>query len=97
MDEPWPFDQPPNGVTLTVRSILEGKAPILWVSHDAEDYGWQFLDGGPADMSRAAVVALQAIVELDPTVLEVSDLPPGWTATRETAESDWTRWPPDKR
>jgi hypothetical protein len=37
----WPFDQPPNCAVLTLRSIVFGGAPILYVSHDADDHGWQ--------------------------------------------------------
>lgn len=46
--------------------------------HDEEDHGWQFLDGKPADLANAALVALEDIVEIDRSVLEVADIPPGW-------------------
>ncbi|MEM6393792.1 MAG: hypothetical protein AAF797_13545 [Planctomycetota bacterium] len=97
MDESWPFDQPRNCATITVWTILNGEASILMVSHDTDDHGWQFLDGWPFETSRAALVSLKTIVELDPTVQEVADLPPGWTATRERVGAAWKRWPPDKR
>lgn len=42
-------------------------------------------------MAIALLVSLKTIVQIDPTVLEVADLPPGWQATRDTAESPWKR------
>jgi hypothetical protein len=87
----WPFDQPRDCAAITLRSIVFGGVPILLVSHDAEDHGWQFLSGGPFDMSDAAVVSMAEIVKLDPTVLDVADLPPGWEASRADRSQPWTR------
>ena len=87
----WPFDQPPNCAVLTVRPIAFCGAPILLVSHDAHDHGWQFLGSGDADPSQAAVLALSEIVQLDPSVLEIADLPPGWQAWRDSKSAPWLR------
>jgi hypothetical protein len=94
-DTDWPFDQPRNCATFTLRSIVFDGAPILYVSHDAEDHSWQFLDGKPIDMANAALVCLDEIVQRDASVLELADMPPGWSATRETKDSPWLRVPPD--
>lgn len=85
----WPFDQPRNCAVITLRSIVFGGAPILHVSHDADDHGWQFLGGGDAEESDAAVVALAEIVQLDPSVLDVADLPAGWHAWRASPDAPW--------
>ena len=88
----WPFDQPRNCVTITHWSILSGAAPILCVSHDEDDHGWQFLDGSnPPDIEAAAVVVLAEIVKLDPSVLAVADLPPGHQAWRRSKDALWER------
>ena len=87
----WPFDQPRNCATITTRQILDGLEPIVLVSHDADDHGWQFIGSSGALMADARVVALEEIVEVDPTVLDVADLPPGCQATRETVGSHWSR------
>jgi len=87
----WPFDQPPDCATISLNSIVFESGPILYVSHDAEDHGWQFLDGENVAMSNAAVVALSEIVDLDPSVLTVADLPPGLCAWRESVNSPWLR------
>ncbi len=74
-----------------MRQILEGIEPILLVSHDDEDHGWQFIGLTDANMSDAKLVCLSEIVEFDPTVLEVADLPPGWQAVRNDGGMQWTR------
>jgi hypothetical protein len=88
---PWPFDQPRNCVTFTMRQVIEGSEPILLVSHDSDDHGWQFIGTSDASMIDAKLVCLEEIVRLDPTVLEVADLPPGWEAIRERVGGEWMR------
>jgi len=87
----WPFDQAPSCAVITLRSILFDGKPILWVSHDADDYGWQFLDGCAVDKADAAVVSLGEIVRADPSLFEIADLPPGWNAWRESPSLPWQR------
>jgi hypothetical protein len=91
--EPWPLDQAPNCAVITLHSIVSGGAPILHVIHDADDHGWQFLGIQDADITEPAVVSLEEIVALDPTVGSVSDLPPGWHAWRESTTAPWSRGP----
>lgn len=87
----WPFDQPRHCATITMRQVLEGEEPILLVSHDADDHGWQFIGTTDANTADGRVVCLEHIVELDPTVLEVADLLPGWQAFRDTVAEPWRR------
>jgi len=89
--ENWPFDQPPNCAVITVKAILAGELPILFVSHDEDDHGWQFLSGDPDSKIRPSVVALREIVELDSSILELADLPAGCVATRRSANARWER------
>lgn len=74
-----------------MRQILDGSEPILLVSHDEDDHGWQFIGTTDASMADAKVVCLEEIVRLDSTVLEVADLPPGWQAIREHVGGVWIR------
>jgi hypothetical protein len=92
-DADWPFDQPPNCLVFTLRSIIFGGKPILRVTHDEDDHGWQFLGLDDAKMTDAAVVCLSEIVEFDPSVLLVADMPPGWYALRFSVDSPWHRCP----
>lgn len=93
----WPFDQPRNCATMTLRRIMDRSKPILLVCHDAEDDGWQFLDGDPISMKDAMLVALEKITKIDPTVLQVADIPPGWQATRKSADAPWERQPEEQQ
>jgi hypothetical protein len=74
-----------------MRQVLDGSEPILLVSHDEEDHGWQFIGSSDASMTDAMLVCLEEIVRVDPTVLEIADLPPGWQAIRDAAGGAWTR------
>jgi len=88
---PWPFDQPPNCAVITLRSIVFDGAPILLVFHDEDDHGWQLLGGGEFDLADAAIVSLKEIIRRDPTVLQIADLPPGWSAWRSAPNAAWQR------
>jgi hypothetical protein len=92
-DDTWPFDQPRNCAVFTISGVLDGSEPILHVTHDEDDHSWQFLGSGDAQVVDAKLVSLESIVRMDPTVLELADLPPGWRAWRENAEAEWTREP----
>jgi len=87
----WPFDQPSNCAAITLRSIVFDGHPILHVTHDADDHGWQFLGLEDADPDAAAVVSMWEVVALDPSVQKLADMPPGWHAWRESTTSPWQR------
>ncbi len=89
-EQDWPFDQPPDAAAITVRAVLDG-APIVLVSHDADDDGWQFLDGNAVDLEQAVLISMARAVDLDPSVLEVGDLLPGWMAWRSGPSEPWQR------
>ncbi|MCA9237031.1 MAG: hypothetical protein KDA44_16270 [Planctomycetales bacterium] len=89
----WPFDQAPNCAAITLRSIVFDGQPILHITHDSDDHSWQFLGLADADPDNAAVVSMQEIVALDPSVTAVADMPPGWHAWRESVGSPWQRAP----
>jgi hypothetical protein len=95
-DEPklvrgWPFEQPRNSAAITMRQILEGVEPILLVGHDEDDPEWQFIGTTDANEGDGRIVCLEHIVALDPSVMEVADLPPGWRAVREGVGKPWER------
>jgi hypothetical protein len=89
----WPFDQPRNAASLTLRSIAFEGAAILQVTHDVDDHAWQFLGREDAPEADACVVGLGEIVARDPSLLELADLPPGWHAWRRSTSSPWRRAP----
>ncbi|MEN6308790.1 MAG: hypothetical protein ABFD91_13670 [Anaerohalosphaeraceae bacterium] len=88
----WAFENPPNIAVFTTRYILEGKDWINYVSHDSDDGSWQFHgDSSPVSEEDARIVGLKEIVKMDPSILELNDLPSGWYAWRETKQSEWQR------
>ena len=91
MNPSWPFGQTPDTAVFTLRTIIFGGEPILHITHDMDDHGWQFLGAGDADENDAAIVGLGEIVKLDPSVLEVADMAPGWHAWRRSKSSPWLR------
>ncbi len=67
--------------------------PILTVTHDADDEGWQFLNGwgDTEEGAKPLLVHADHIIELDSSVLELADLPLGWQAWRQTRDDPWVR------
>lgn len=86
------FAEDPLLGVVTTAPVLAG-APILMVSHDADDGGWQFLCGTTNDPADGRVVCLEQIVAMDASLHEVSDLPLGWIAFRSALGAEWTREP----
>src|SRR3954453_909472 len=89
----WPFGDPRNVLTFTVRQIAQDGQPILRVTHDSEDGAWQFLEWGTPRIEDAMVVCLETIIKLDPSVRELADLPFGWRAIRRSRAEPWRREP----
>lgn len=87
----WPFDQPRNCATITMRQILEGEEPVLAAYHDADDHGWQFIGMTDANVDDGRIVGLGEMVEIDPSLLDIADLEPGWHAVRDARGKPWTR------
>lgn len=74
------------------RHVLDGTHPVLLVSKiDGE---WQFLCGashqGTADYR---LVGIGHVVERDPTLNEILDLPDNWDAERNNVSATWRRLP----
>jgi hypothetical protein len=92
MNEPrWTFTDPPNLAVITVVQVLRHGMPVLYVSHDADDGGWQFLTGESVNMADSMVVALNEVIRHDPSLAKLADLPVGWCAWRKGKDSDWER------
>jgi hypothetical protein len=85
------FADPVNVAVITTTSIIKDGRPILLVAHDEDDGQWQFLDGGEPGVEDAKLVSLCYMTTLDPTVMELADLPCGWIAWRQSATDPWLR------
>jgi hypothetical protein len=93
MKTTWPFRDGRNTAVFTTRDFLEEGKPILLVTHDQDDGTWQFHTGETFPASEAKVAALDEIIFRDPSIVELADLPLGWSAIRDTTTSPWKRQP----
>ena len=88
--ETWPFEEAVNTASFTTKQVLEGLHPIVEVYHDHEG-DWQFLCGTTTDIADLKLVCMGCMLERDPTLANLADLPPGWCATRASPQSQWVR------
>ena len=93
-DQDWPFDQEPNVAAISTRQVIELDYPILLVTHYEDDDSWAFLCGTTEDYTQdGRVIGMGHVLDLDPTLRSVADLPPGWSAWRDSKDSEWVRYP----
>lgn len=88
----WPFDQAENVATLTTKQVVEGGLPILSVVHYSDDHSWGFLCGTTAESEDLMMVSMKYAVDLDPTLKDIADLPPGWCADRTAVGEAWNKY-----
>ncbi|HXX43102.1 MAG TPA: DUF4262 domain-containing protein [Candidatus Acidoferrales bacterium] len=89
----WKFQEPPHTGVFTTKPVMNGDEPVLMVCHDIEDGAWQFIgtsDGTPENMTY---VCLHHVLDLDPTIVELADLPVSWIARRTQVSEPWVREP----
>ncbi len=89
----WPFTDARNTAIFTTRDVVEDDKPILLVTHDQDDGAWQFRTAQTIPASDAKIAALDEIVYRDPSVVELADLPLGWSAIRDSITTPWKRQP----
>ncbi|HWX67834.1 MAG TPA: hypothetical protein VNZ27_15560 [Rhodanobacter sp.] len=88
----WPFSDQPNLAVVANRKIIVEQAWIAYVSHDLDDGGWQFhVESEELIEKNAAVVSLENVLECDPTIALLADLPLGWHAWRSSKTAAWQR------
>jgi hypothetical protein len=92
-EKQWPFTDAPETAVYTTRDVIEKGKPILIVTHDQDDGAWQFHSANTTWDTDARIAALEEIVFHDPSVSELSDLPIGWMAIRDSNEGPWVRQP----
>src|SRR4051812_3845332 len=87
------FNISKDTMVVTSKYVTEEGFPILCVSHqqDPEEGDiWQFHSGnGDYDMAKMQLVRLGTILALDPTLLDLGSLPPGFEARRESQSANW--------
>ena len=90
--EEWTFLDPQNVAVFTTGKVISENYPILYVCHDNDDGVWQFHTGIDINEEDAKIVALSEIVRRDRSILDLADLPMGWSATRLSQNDNWQRF-----
>jgi len=78
-------------VVFTTKYVVDEKKEITYVSHDADDGAWEFLSNEIIKdyMLVAKVISLAEVIKMDPTVLELADMPLGYFAERKSKKDKW--------
>lgn len=92
----WPFNLPIETGVFTTRQVMEGLEPIREVYHDS-DGDWQFLCGTTLNTEDLKLVCLGCMVEMDPAIGELAEMPPSWCATRHVSGAEWIQEPYEPR
>jgi hypothetical protein len=92
-EEDWPFDQAPNVAAISSRQVIELDYPILLVTHYEDDHSWAFLCGTTESSADGRVIGMGNALNRDPTLRQIADLPPGWSARRKDNDSEWVKYP----
>lgn len=89
-NKPKRFLEPGNTSVYTTIHVMKEGSPITLVSHEL-DGDWQFMGNEPInDYSQIAMlVSLNEIVKQDKSVLDVSNMPLGYKATRSRKSEKW--------
>lgn len=87
----WPFADPIDTLTFCTAQVARDGYPVLRVSH-THDGNWEFYDDTTELPGECVMLCLGCVYEADPTLDEVSDLPPGWSAGRVAIGAAWERW-----
>jgi hypothetical protein len=89
----WPFpggEFPEDLGAVVQRTVLDGRLPALVVAH-ADDGDWMVGDGvnDPNEPGATIATHMRHVVDRDPTVGALAELPPGSRADRESAAHPW--------
>ncbi|WP_346129335.1 hypothetical protein [Lentzea roselyniae] len=85
-----PSDCCPEVGAIVQRTVANGEMPALVVVHDDEG-DWLIGDGvnDPNVDDACGLFHLGHVIEMDPSLMQVLDLPAAHIATRESAASAW--------
>lgn len=75
----------------TCSHVLEENQPILLVSRERDGEVLAVCGGENDTAATARTLPLDRLLDLDPTLSLLADMPDGWVALRETADDDWVR------
>lgn len=75
----------------TTKYVIEDKRTIILVTHDIEDGAWQFFSDDSLDNFEevAKIVGFQELINMDDSLLQIVDMPLGYSATRKDEFDNW--------
>lgn len=85
------FQRPSVALVNTQWVVVNRRSTILTVIHSKADDEWMFFADVNPIVDVQVSVPLEELLKLDSTIRELSDLPPGWKATRERKGAPWNR------
>jgi hypothetical protein len=88
----WRFAVPDETKVFASVRVLQLGYAILMVCHD-DDGDWVFSCGTTSESAHAVVTCLGCLVEADPSLAALADLPRGWLAYRLDPAAEWERGP----
>jgi len=84
------FKEPENTACFTCDHVVSKQRPILYASHDADDGSWQFMCGqNDHTAANAKIISLKQATEIDATINDLFEMPPGVGAERENVNEKW--------
>ena len=84
--DPWPFDQPRNCASFVTREVMDREEPILLVTDDSDDHGWQFIgssDGTPEKAGSLHSTRPSRSIRLSSSLRII----PGWMLSATLSEN----------
>jgi hypothetical protein len=75
----------------TCSHVLEEDQPVLLVSRELDGEVLAVCGGENDSAATARVLPLNQLLDLDPTLALLADMPDGWVALRESPDHDWVR------
>ena len=86
------FESPGDPLVFSSQKVMFEGWPVLLVSHE-EDGAWQFVNGwGDTEgVEEVARVHVEHVLERDPSIAPLADLPLGWRAWRIAPDAEWQR------
>ena len=87
--ENWIFDQAPSVAAVTTRQVVREGFPVLVVSHYEEDHSWGFFCGTTDKSEDLMLVSMSEVLNVNPDLENIADLPPGWSAERSAKDKEW--------
>jgi hypothetical protein len=88
----WKFPDKPHTKAFVSKPVQDGTEGITFVTHDLSDGAWQILGETGIETGGPELACLHHMVERDPALAELADLPRGWYAERDAPGEPWERF-----